>query len=89
MWENSQLSTLDSILSPLGQECDEALEVCNPQERAIVEELHNVINTLINTLPDITYDCLVKGCGRKFPDQEKMEEHMNRRHPGVDSGEIN
>lgn len=44
------------------------------------EELVTVLTTLKDMMPKDLLPCPFPGCGRKFPSQEKLNEHWDRRH---------
>jgi hypothetical protein len=42
--------------------------------------LRDLINALVNDMPEITKDCPITECGRKFKSQQELEKHLDRRH---------
>jgi hypothetical protein len=42
--------------------------------------LRNLLNALVNDMPELTKDCPIKGCGRKFKNVADLEGHLSRRH---------
>lgn len=40
------------------------------------------MNALVNDMPELTKDCPIKGCGRKFKNVADLEGHLSRRHGG-------
>lgn len=79
-WTNLQLSRLDGILTGIADECDSNLDVANNTEKDILNDLHKVVNNLINVLPEVTNCCPVADCGRKFITVQELEQHIQRRH---------
>jgi len=45
-----------------------------------ITQLRQLLNALVNDMPEITLDCPKKGCGRKFKNQEELNRHIERRH---------
>ena len=43
--------------------------------------LRDLVNALINDMPEPMFDCYHKECGRKFKNKEELDKHMERRHP--------
>ena len=46
-----------------------------------------MINQVINNTPEITFDCSMKSCSRKFKTQEDLRKHVERRHSKPESKE--
>ena len=80
-WKNEDILKLDQVLSSIGEELDSILEMANEEELQELMELRNLVNELVNSLPDASFSCPVEGCGRKFDKKSKLEEHVRRRHP--------
>jgi len=58
------------------------------EEMVQIGGLRDLINTLVNDMPEVTKDCPMKGCGRKFKSQQDLDKHLDRRH-GQKPGDIN
>ena len=82
-WKNEDIVKLDQVLSNIGEELDSILDMANEEELQELMGLRNLVNELVNSLPDASFSCPVEGCGRKFEKKAKLEEHMTRRHPGT------
>lgn len=55
--------------------------MANEEEQMELKGLRDLVNALINDMPEPMYDCIHKACGRKFKNKEDLEKHMERRHP--------
>ncbi len=84
LWTNEQIMRVDNIITQLGEECDNTLEVANKSEKEILDSFHKVLNGLINSLPEITFPCPAEKCGRKFKNKEALDNHLARRHPELE-----
>ena len=49
-------------------------------QQSDVAESRALVNLLLNNLPEDKFVCPVKGCGRRFGEQAKLQEHVKRRH---------
>jgi len=45
-----------------------------------LQESRTLINLILNNLPEDSFVCPVKNCGRKFGDDKKLKDHIDRRH---------
>jgi hypothetical protein len=45
-----------------------------------IRGLRDMVNALINDMPEPMFNCLDVKCGRKFKNQEELEKHIERRH---------
>ena len=79
-WSNEQLEKVDKILGTLCEECDSLLDVANEKEKEILNDLHKLMNNLINVLPELMFNCPIQDCGRKFKVAEELAQHVSRRH---------
>jgi hypothetical protein len=50
------------------------------EEMVQIGGLRDLINTLVNDMPEVTKDCPDPSCGRKFKSQQELEKHAERRH---------
>lgn len=50
------------------------------EEMLQIGGLRDLINALVNDMPEVTKDCPVAECGRKFKNQQELEKHLDRRH---------
>jgi predicted secreted protein len=55
--------------------------VANEEELEEIKGLRELVNALINDMPDIAFDCPDLKCGRKFKSKEELDKHIERRHP--------
>jgi len=79
-WKNEDLTKLDEILSSLGEELDSIMDVANEEELEEIRGLRELVNALINDMPEVTFKCSDVQCGRKFKNKEELEKHVERRH---------
>ena len=56
------------------------MDVATEDEMEGIQALRDLLNALVNDMPEITVDCPVVNCGRKFTNKEELEKHMERRH---------
>jgi hypothetical protein len=80
MWQNEWIKKLDEILTSLGDELDSIMDVANDEELEEIKGLRELINALINDMPEAAFECDVASCGRKFKNREELEQHKERRH---------
>ena len=45
-----------------------------------IRGLRDMVNALINDLPEPMFDCPDKVCGRKFKNKDELANHLERRH---------
>jgi len=45
-----------------------------------ISGLRDLLNALVNDMPELTKDCPIDKCGRKFKSQAELEKHLDRRH---------
>ena len=64
----------------LGEELDSIMDVATEDEMEGIQALRDLLNALVNDMPEITVDCPIENCGRKFKNNEELEKHMERRH---------
>ncbi len=79
-WVHSQIEKLDAVLTNLGEELDSIIEVANEEEQKEILQLRQLVNDLINNMPEPMYRCEIDNCGRKFKSQAELEQHAQRRH---------
>ena len=79
-WQNDDLRRLDEILSALGEELDSIMDVANEEELEEIKGLRELVNAIINDMPEVTFKCAEGQCGRKFKNREELDKHMERRH---------
>ena len=46
-----------------------------------ITQLRDLLNALVNDMPELTKDCPLPSCGRKFKQQADLDNHVFRRHP--------
>jgi len=47
-----------------------------------IKGLRDMVNALINDMPEPMYGCPHGTCGRKFKNKEELDKHIERRHGG-------
>ena len=80
-WTLENVSQLNALLDNLGEELDDILEEGSEEEQAELLGLRQLVNALINNMPEPMLECTAKGCGRKFKKEKDLQEHVSRRHP--------
>ena len=55
-------------------------DVATEEEMVQISSLRDLLNALVNDMPEITKDCPIDKCGRKFKSQAELEKHLERRH---------
>jgi hypothetical protein len=56
-WQNDDLRKLDEILSALGEELDSIMDVANEEELEEIKGLRELVNALINDMPEVAFNC--------------------------------
>ena len=79
-WSQAHVAALNPILDDLGEEIDSILDVANEEEQEEIMGLRQLINALINNMPEPIHACPASGCGRSFKSEEQLTEHVERRH---------
>lgn len=82
-WSDSLVERLDELTRSLGEDLDGIMEVATEEELVEITQLRDLLNALVNDMPELTKDCPVPGCGRRFKVQADLENHVTRRHPEV------
>ncbi len=54
--------------------------MANDEELQEIRGLRELINALINDLPECSFRCSEGKCGRKFKNQDELVKHVERRH---------
>lgn len=80
-WTVEIIKKLDDVLTNLGEELDSIMDVANEEEQMELKGLRDLVNALINDMPEPMFECNDKECGRKFKNKEELEKHIERRHP--------
>ena len=91
VWQHDWIKKLDEILSSLGEELDSIMvsikfdllknqDVANDDELEEIKGLRELINALINDMPETAFECPDINCGRKFKNKEELDKHVDRRH---------
>jgi hypothetical protein len=65
-WSGDQIKKLDEILTSLGEELDSIMDVANEEELEEIRAIRELVNALINDMPENSFDCPDSKCGRKF-----------------------
>jgi len=47
-----------------------------------IKGLRDMVNALINDMPEPMYGCTNGACGRKFKNKDELDKHIERRHGG-------
>jgi hypothetical protein len=55
--------------------------VATEEELVEIQQLRGLLNALVNDMPELTKDCPITKCGRKFKHQADLDKHIERRHP--------
>ena len=73
---------LDELLSRFGKECDIILssDEIEAEEVEEISQLRNIINAVVNSIPDEEFDCPYTLCKRKFKSKDHLDDHITRRH---------
>eukprot|EP00347_Sterkiella_histriomuscorum_P012834 403367048 len=79
-WSIESIKKLDEVLSSLGEELDSIMDVANEEEMEEIKSLRDMVNALINDMPEAMFNCTDQKCGRKFRNKEELEKHVERRH---------
>lgn len=79
-WSEEAVKKLDAVTLDLGEELDSIMDVATEDEMEGIQALRDLLNALVNDMPEITVDCPIENCGRKFKNKEELEKHMERRH---------
>lgn len=78
-WESvageEQVNRLASLAKDLKAECEQLLA----QELPLAD-LDSVLEVLLEAMPRALLPCPVSGCGRKFPSEDQLTQHIKRRH---------
>ena len=45
-----------------------------------IKSLRDMVNALVNDMPEAMFNCTDQKCGRKFRNKEELEKHVERRH---------
>lgn len=80
-WSDSLVERLDELTKSLGDDLDGIMEVATEEELVEITALRDLLNALVNDMPELTKDCPVKTCGRKFKNVADLDNHVSRRHP--------
>lgn len=77
-WSESLVERLDELTQSLGDDLDGIMvslaeynilikqEVATEEELVEIQQLRSLLNALVNDMPELTKDCPVTKCGRKF-----------------------
>ena len=88
-WSEADVARLDEITLTLGGELDSIMvrakrlilkDVATEEEMDTIQGLRSLLNALVNDMPELTKDCPIGNCGRKFKNQQELESHLERRH---------
>lgn len=55
-------------------------DVANDEELEEIKGLRDLVNALINDMPEVAFNCPDLQCGRKFKNKEELDKHVERRH---------
>lgn len=47
---------------------------------ATIQALRDLLNALVNDMPEMVKNCPFTECGRKFKSQKELDGHLERRH---------
>ena len=54
--------------------------MANEEEQQELKSLRDIVNALINDMPEPVFDCMIGNCGRKFKSKDELDNHVARRH---------
>jgi uncharacterized C2H2 Zn-finger protein len=54
--------------------------VANEDELQEIKGLRDLVNALINDMPEAMFNCPDVKCGRKFKNKDELDKHVERRH---------
>lgn len=57
-------------------------DVATDEELEQIQGLRDLLNQLVNDMPEVTQECPHANCGRKFKTAELLQGHIDRRHGG-------
>ena len=52
------------------------------EEQMELKQLRDLVNALINDMPQAMFSCSLETCGRKFKNKDELDNHIQRRHGG-------
>lgn len=56
------------------------MDVATEEELEQIQSLRDILNQLVNDMPEVLRDCPIDDCGRKFKSQQELQKHLERRH---------
>ena len=65
-WSEDMVKKLDEFTQTFGEELDEIMDVATDEELEQIQGLRDLLNQLVNDMPEVTQDCPEDNCGRKF-----------------------
>jgi len=60
--------------------------VANDEELDEIKGLRELVNALINDMPETAFECTDGKCGRKFKNKDELDKHVERRHQANSGG---
>ena len=64
----------------IGEELDSIMDVASESDMVEISAYRQLINDLVNNLPEAMHECPQEGCKRKFKTKDEMQKHFDRRH---------
>ena len=55
-------------------------DVASEDDLVEIKALRDMVNALVNDMPEPMFDCPDTACGRKFKNKEELNKHRERRH---------
>lgn len=56
------------------------MDVASESDMVEITSYRQLINDLVNNLPEALHECPQEGCKRKFKTKDEMQKHFERRH---------
>lgn len=66
---------MDAVTLSVGEELDSIMDMATEEEMVQIGGLRDLINALVNDMPEVTYACNIDNCGRKFKTKEELAKH--------------
>jgi hypothetical protein len=79
-WTETVINKLDAVTLSVGEELDSIMDMATEEEMVQIGGLRELVNALVNDMPEVTKDCPIGVCGRKFKSQQELDKHLERRH---------
>lgn len=74
-WTEDAIGKLDGVTLSVGEELDSIMDMATEEEMVQIGGLRDLINALVNDMPEVQYGCGIGACGRKFKSKAELEKH--------------